>query len=590
MGVLAKRLRKVRPHKREVGAGLEFRRIAALPRRSFVEDLRVPMTEWLKTPNGTMQLNFEQAWALAELYEHPGLLAHLEPGAGKTLISLLAPTVVQRRWEDEKPGEMVRAALIVPANLRNHKTLKQDVPFYGKHFDIYDWHEDNVLSYEQMGREDYADVLESRMFNMLVFDEVHKIKNVNAAVSIRVMRYLQRYPDTVVVALTGTLAKESLRNFGHISRIALDDKSPLPLSDGELDVWARALDHDVDEDSKYEPGALQQLCAPGESVEEGFRRRLAETPNVVISRESELDVGLIIRERPLSSPPPEVIGRLMREMVKTQRTPSDDIIVSALEMSRHRKELACGFYYRWLWPNDQPDLEWLAARREWRRFVRKCIRNSGTSKVANLLLDSEKQVRTAVEGGSIRSPNGEYENWAAIEKRCDPQLQAVWVDEFLIDEIVRWVQESDEPGLVWVQHNAILNKLRKRGLIVYGGGQDEVVYETRTCVVSLEAHKEGKNLQAFSRNLYVTPPMSGLAWEQSMARTHRQQQKASEVSVEVFLHCMDFWTAFRHARSESAWVSRVIGSKPRLERATIDIPLEDEVISRSRQGDPLWVV
>jgi hypothetical protein len=280
----------------------------------------------------------------------------------------------------------------------------------------------------------------------------------------------------------------------------------------------------------------------------------------------------------------------MREMVKTQRTPSDDIIVSALEMSRHRKELACGFYYRWLWPNDQPDLEWLAARREWRRFVRKCIRNSGTSKVANLLLDSEKQVRTAVEGGSIRSPNGEYENWAAIEKRCDPQLQAVWVDEFLIDEIVRWVQESDEPGLVWVQHNAILNKLRKRGLIVYGGGQDEVVYETRTCVVSLEAHKEGKNLQAFSRNLYVTPPMSGLAWEQSMARTHRQQQKASEVSVEVFLHCMDFWTAFRHARSESAWVSRVIGSKPRLERATIDIPLEDEVISRSRQGDPLWVV
>jgi len=567
----------------------EFRRIEALPRRAFVDDNSLALTEWLKTPQGTMKLNFEQGWGLSELFERPGLLGHVEVGGGKTLLAMLAPTVVQRAWEDERPGEIVRACMVVPANLKKHKTLKIDVPFYGKHFDIYDWHDENVISYEQLGRESAAGELERKMFNMFVFDEVHKIKNPGAAVSARVIRYLERYPNTVVVALTASLTKECIRDFGHIARLTLGDGSPLPIVDSELSDWGKVLDHGLADGERIDAGALRRFCTNDqEPVREGFRRRFVETPNVIVSRESDLATGLTLLERPLKVP--AQVGQLLDEMRKGRRTPSGDVILTGLEMQRHCKELACGFFYRWVWPDGIPDLEWLAARKAWRKFVRKCIRNSGETSVRGLLLDSEKQVETAVVGGIIEPDEGQWDDWSAIRGRCDPRVQSVWVSEFMIDAIEAWMDESKEPGLVWCQHTAILNKLRSRGRRVYGGGQDEVVFETQTCAVSLDAHKEGKNLQAFSRNLYVTPPMSGLAWEQSIGRTHRTGQQASEVRVEVFLHSMDMWCAFRAAREESAYVREIIGTKPKLERATIDISTEKEVIARSKQQppDPLW--
>lgn len=574
----------------------EFRRIEALPRRTHVLDLRELMTEWLRTPTGTMTLNFEQAWALFELYSNivegktldPGLLGHVEVGGGKTLITLLAPTLIQLAWNVTRPGQLVRAALVVPANLRNHKTLKLEVPFYGRHFNIYDWHEENVLSYQQLGRAQAAEELEKKMFNVLVFDEVHWIKNQNAAVSARILRYLERYPETIVVALSASLTKEKIEDFGHIARMSLGESSPLPLFNDELRDWGRVLNHVTDDE--MQPGALRFFCEGDETPRAGFQRRLAETPGVIISREADLSTGLTITERQLKKPPPAIIGALLSDMKSTKKTPGEDIIVSGLEMSRHRKELVCGFFYRWLWPNNTPDLEWLAARKAWRKFVRWAIREAGSSNVAGLIFDSEKQVRAAVLAGQIECDENQWEDWALIKDRCNPQLQAVWVDEFLIDEIERWMDESKEPGIVWTQHNAILNKLRKRGRIVYGGGQDEIVYETKTCVASLDAHKEGKNLQAFSRNLFVVPPMSGLAWEQAIGRTHRQGQQASEVKVEVFMHSYDLWSAFRAAQSESAYVREIMGTKPRLERATIDIPTDDEVRCRLRQQppDPLW--
>jgi len=232
-----------------------------------------------------------------------------------------------------------------------------------------------------------------------------------------------------------------------------------------------------------------------------------------------------------------------------------------------------------------------AARKAWRKYVRQCIWSSGLSSVGGLLLDSEKQVRDAVIAGHFQCPEDQWMGWSTIKDRCDPQLQAVWVSEYLIDEIERWMDESDVPGIVWSEHNAVLNKLRKRGRLVYGGGQDDIVYETKTCVASLAAHKEGKNLQKHhSRNLYVMPPMSGLAWEQSLGRTHRAGQSASEVTAEVFLHTLDFWLAFRNAREESAFVAEIIGTKPKLARGTIDVTLEPEVIARGKQQppDPLW--
>ena len=75
----------------------ELRRILAIPRRVYsdadADRLVDLLTNALKTPHGTMRLMRHQAIALAEIAQYGGVFLPLPVGAGKTLISFLAPVV-----------------------------------------------------------------------------------------------------------------------------------------------------------------------------------------------------------------------------------------------------------------------------------------------------------------------------------------------------------------------------------------------------------------------------------------------------------------------------------------------------------------
>jgi hypothetical protein len=97
----------------------ELARVLNIPRRVWAEDkeldaLASALTDWLKTPKGTMALRPIQAKALEELHDFGGLLAPIRVGGGKTLISMLAPVVLGAE----------RPLLLVPAKLRD-KTLRE---------------------------------------------------------------------------------------------------------------------------------------------------------------------------------------------------------------------------------------------------------------------------------------------------------------------------------------------------------------------------------------------------------------------------------------------------------------------------------
>jgi len=99
---------------RAVAKTSELRRILDLPRRDWrqeydLDELVQLMTNWLKTPSGSMQLWPEQAMALHDLCEYKKLFAPIAVGRGKALISLLAPTVLGSK----KP------LLLLPAQLRD---------------------------------------------------------------------------------------------------------------------------------------------------------------------------------------------------------------------------------------------------------------------------------------------------------------------------------------------------------------------------------------------------------------------------------------------------------------------------------------
>lgn len=98
----------------------ELERIKWLPRVRWQDDeealveLCAELTDWLRTDGGLMALRLVQGAALQDLHDFGGLFAPVRVGAGKTLISYVAATVV---------GSM-RPLLLVPAKLRR-KTLRE---------------------------------------------------------------------------------------------------------------------------------------------------------------------------------------------------------------------------------------------------------------------------------------------------------------------------------------------------------------------------------------------------------------------------------------------------------------------------------
>jgi hypothetical protein len=103
----------------------------------------------------------------------------------------------------------------------------------------------------------------------------------------------------------------------------------------------------------------------------------------------------------------------------------------------------------------------------------------------------------------------------AIRDRVKPLTEAVWISEFMIDEIENWIKENKK-GVVWVQHTALEAKLSLRGIKYYGG--DDKSHETieddkGAYAASIYAHGTGKNLQYhFNKNLFVSVPKIGKIW------------------------------------------------------------------------------
>ena len=511
-----------------------------------------------------------------------------------TAICLLAPTVMEAQ----------RPLLIVPAATRDEKTLHKDLPDLATHWRLHprfiaamfddDARKQSILSYEELSREGQADAFKRIVPDLIILDECHRVKNKKSAVWRRIERWFDEHPETKMVAVSGTITTKSLRDYAHIAKLCLKDESPLPHRWSDLEDWADALDEGVPDEHRPDPGALLFFCQSNEAARQGFRRRFLETKGVVATESPSAQASIIVKEYPVTPPP--VVRAAFEKMRTAWLTPSGDIIMTALELAAHLMEIACGFHYRWKWQGGVVDQEWLDARKVWRRFVRDTIKASGTSKVKGQLFDTEQQVATACLQGRLTQANDEYNKWRAIRGRSKPETEPVWISDYLVDVGVEWLKQphsAGEAGIVWTEHKALLEKLKERlkplGIKAYGAGENEIIHETKSCVASIDAHGEGKNLQKYhSRNLYLCAPTNAKVWEQSIGRTHRQGQQADEVSVEIILPCIEFWAAFEKSRRQSRYIEQTTGQQQRLNVADIIAPGEAEVAQRAKNNDPLW--
>lgn len=541
----------------------ELDRILALPRRTAnaLDHVDVEVVSSLyRKPHGTMVLRPIQAWALEEAKKQRGLIAPIGVGQGKTLLSLLLPRAL----------DVETSVLIVPAALK--KQLQNNYDEYLQHWVLPNLHDYKftsgiknmlyVFSYDELSSPKKYDLLSRINPDAIICDEAHNLKHLSAARTKRLLRYFKARPTTLFCAMSGTLISRSIMDFGHLAPLALREKTPTPLTYPVRVEWAAALDPNVD---RAPPGELMRFCRPGEDVRVGFRRRLTETHGVVASPPETFPVALnIFRKKPKLDD--ETQG-VMLGVRNTWSLPTGENFDSALSYWRAMTQLACGFYYRWIWPNNEPEdirREWMEARREWNSEVREYLQRR-----ASQGMDSPGLLAEAAETGKWASTA--WLRWAGIKDKAQPETEPVWISDCIVQDAVQW--GKDNVGIIWYAHDAFGQAVAKTGgFPLCGGGPDSGIESergNRTIVASIEAHGTGKQLHMFNHALVTTPPGSNEAWEQLLGRLHRPGQEADEVNFDVYQHTIELQEAFLRARDEAPFVAGVLDVRPRLTYCTI---------------------
>lgn len=525
-----------RMFKKSVPESDEFRRICGIPRRKWDETQLAEAVELLtwgyKTPHGSQSLRPLQAWALTETHDFGGLFGPIQVGEGKTLISYLAPVL----------SGAERPMLIIPARLRQ----KTDYEFaeLSKH-----WvkHPDYVIeSYERISRSTGAGILAEREPDLIVFDEVHKLKNRSAAVTRKISHYMAHSKGTKVVAMSGTIINRSLLDFAHILRWCLPaELYPLPLTELELEAWAAAVD-EIKMHEKRMQGGIGALALLHPDVGDRFeisrkdareavRMRLHETPGVVASSGSQVDASLNIELVKVSG-----YNSRVESLVKGLHDgfkPNGDVITDEDLTSRWRitRTLTSGFWYQW---DPEPPEEWMEARSEWKKHARTILQSNKPG------LESEGLVAGAAWAGKLGERTEKiYARWFAVKSTFKPNPVPVWEDMRLVNEILGWVHQHT--GIVWVSDVPLGEKLQENGLRYYHrmglDSKGSFIDHARgtkkgDCIVaSIESNFEGRNLQHWNDNLITSPPPTGRVWNQLLGRTHRPYQTADEVWATVFV-------------------------------------------------------
>lgn len=548
----------------------EFQRVAALPRRVWssadLAQLAAELTAILRLPNPAKreELRPMQALALHDAAICRGLFAPLGVGEGKTLITMLLAIVLGA----QKPLLLLPGGLVEKAqNDRRELAASWRVTTHLR-----------VHSYDLLGRVEAADELHTYRPDLIIADEAHRLKNKRAAVTRRVARYMHDFPMTTFCALSGSFMDQSIVQYAHILCWCLKTQAPIPLNGEETREWAEALDHDVDPLARRRPGALLKLCAPAElehppatAARLGFQRRLTETPGVVATVGEGLEIKASIHIVAHIHDVAPVTEANFEKLRRGAIAPDDWPLKNGVDWWRVAQELALGLHYAW---DPRPPEWWLQPRAAWGKFVRDVISRSRT-------WDSELHVANACDAGRI--DGAALEAWRAVREKFIPNVVPVWHDDSAINACARWMQA---PGLVWSEHGFFAQRLAERtGAPYYGSGgfaPDGRYIERHpagsSAIASIDANREGKNLQAiWNRMLFVCPPSSATWWEQTIARVHRPGQTAERVVVDILLGCRENFDAVVKALTAAQAVQETMGKRQKLLLAEVRLPTEQEI-------------
>lgn len=555
----------------------EAKRIRGLPSWNS-SNFEVDLTEKFKTSEGTMALNLVQSLSLYWAPRVGGLLAPLAVGAGKGLLTLLLGPAMGAR----------RPLLFIPPTMQI--PLRREIEKFKPHWKLPLEQTSTseplrIMPYSMLSSASSTRILEELRPDLIIADEAHMIGNPDSARTKRVLRYYQAFPDTRFCGLSGTFTSKGLKDYAHLSELALRDNSPLPLLARDLIAWANCVDSDAETRSRPQDwSAFYEFAPELREIEEDkerrakarsvFLSRFRATQGVVATEEGSVACSLYLRKRDVTIP--AEVWQTIIELRKTWTRPDGEELVTAIDYWRCAQQLVQGFYYRWVWPNGIVDYVWLQRRADWHRAVRQALQRSLSG------FDSPLLVTRAVMDGRLgdfhlghfaKALTGAWTAWNEVRHRPRPPTETVWISDYLVHDALVWRNEHPK-GIVWYNDKATEERLREVRALCQNTGSDDVpeIYgagevppdDGRGMMLSIRAHGTGLNLQKNSEGLILSFPSSGKTCEQLLGRLHRYGQIADEVTFDYYAATEEGLKTIESAKRDAYYIKQTQGGAQKL--------------------------
>ena len=430
----------------------------------------------------------------------------------------------------------------------------------------------------------------------------HRISARNSSRTMRFLRFVSRRAEAGnpvrFLGWSGTLMTKSIRDQAHIALFALGDGSPLPLSENEVEEWAMVMDPSRNPDrssvtAKALRRAFSALASESaadklstqmydalyskvqESIREGFRSRLIQTPGVIATAGSEIATAIYLHKRPAPSLPTEVRQALVGVRDDWTR-PDGEELVEATDVATCARTVASGYHFYWAYPKGEPrDVieDWFCKRKAYNRELRvKCL-------LGEVHLDSPLLCWRAAERFYADPPyegdlpvwrSEAWPAWAKVKDIVQPEPRAKWISDFLAQDAAEWARTHK--GIVWYQHDTFGRKVAElAGIRCHGGGPDaerNILAEdgSQSIVASIKAHGSGRDglQRLFSEQIVCEIPSSGAIWEQLLGRLVRRGQVADVVESWMYLHVEENRAAMRKAVETAEFIYQTTGNQQML--------------------------
>lgn len=557
----------------------ELARINSLPRRTLRKSTAVKSAaKWTKAlalVRGA-ELRPWQGQLIEEAVRVGGALGGLPVGQGKTLPCELLPVALESK----------RAVLILPAVARD-KTYADRRSYAGR------WRTASppprLVSQQELQNDPY--LLRTLKPDLILIDEADELANWKASAPAQIDRYVRDrraaggFGAVRVVALSGTLTRNSILGYWHLLRWCLGDMAPVPASRAEAEVWALALDNKAPRAGfRPNPGPL------GETLEEArawYRDRLDKTPGVLLVDEDSAE-GIPLRVSFKLAPECPKIDEAFERLRETWESPSGEPVSDPLSAMRIEGQIGCGLYTYWKPP---PPAEWLEARREVAKHVRKRI--AATRNAANPLY-TEGQVLRANPDAHYRCPERKrvvypVREWLAVRGEFDPVKGArvKWISDSTLLRAKKWIDAHAKAGrvcVVWCGSVEFGQRLADIAGVPYYGREGKErktgrglhqADPSKSMVCSWHANKRIFNLQDWREHAIVYPPQSAKYLEQTFGRSHRapvpgKALHLTPVRFTVFLTSGGTLDSFRKAVDEARFAKNTAKSTQKILKAQVD--------------------